>query len=152
MFIENGKSGQPRKVSQTGWGLEPVPDGYDHGADKVSLECLSPYSRLCVLHHRCKHLPSSFSEGQSHFMLFITKEKTKDRERKWDGVGVMKDKNLKLEDVEVPHTLGGVSHILFEHIDPLRVGVVGIFVPVKKIEKTCSLHSFIKMCIKSLEK
>jgi hypothetical protein len=29
----------------------------------------------------------------------------------------MKDKELKLEDIEAPHTLGGASYILFRHID-----------------------------------
>ena len=29
----------------------------------------------------------------------------------------MKDKELKLEDVEAPHTLGGESYILFKYID-----------------------------------
>jgi hypothetical protein len=29
----------------------------------------------------------------------------------------MKDKELKLEDIEAPHTLGGVSYILFRHIN-----------------------------------
>ena len=45
-------------------------------------------------------------------LLFITTEKERDRERKWDSVGVMKDKEMKLEDVtETPHrlTLGGTS-------------------------------------------
>ena len=39
--------------------------------------------------------------------LFIIKEKVKSRERRCDGVGVMKDKKMKLEDVETPHTIGG---------------------------------------------
>ena len=54
-------------------------------------------------------------------VLFIIKEKAKVRERRWDGVGVMKDKKLKLEDVEVPHTLGEAWYILFEYIDPTEV-------------------------------
>jgi len=29
----------------------------------------------------------------------------------------MKDKALKLEDIEAPHTLGGASYILFRYID-----------------------------------
>ena len=36
----------------------------------------------------------------------------------------MKDNKMKLEDVEVPHTLGGASYILFEYIDPTKVGTV----------------------------
>ena len=61
----------------------------------------------------------TFVESES---LFIIKEKAKARERRWDGVGVMKDKKLKLEDVEDPHTLGGAWYILFEYIDPAEVG------------------------------
>ena len=34
----------------------------------------------------------------------------------------MKDKELKLEDVKDPHTLGWSSYILFEYIDPTEVG------------------------------
>jgi hypothetical protein len=40
------------------------------------------------------------------FVLFIRTEKVRAKERKWDGVGVMKDKKLKLEDVKAPLTLG----------------------------------------------
>jgi hypothetical protein len=29
----------------------------------------------------------------------------------------MKDKELKLEDIEAPHTLGGALYVLFRHID-----------------------------------
>ena len=39
-------------------------------------------------------------------LLFIITEKARVKERKRDGVGVMKDKELNLEDVKVPHTLG----------------------------------------------
>ncbi len=39
-------------------------------------------------------------------------EKSRDEERKWDGVSVLKDKELKLEDTKDPHTLGWVSYIL----------------------------------------
>ena len=38
-------------------------------------------------------------------MFFIT-EKSRVKERKWNGVGVMKDKEMKIENVKVPHTLG----------------------------------------------
>ena len=38
--------------------------------------------------------------------LFIITEKVRVKESKWDGVGVMKDKELKLEDVKTPQTLG----------------------------------------------
>ena len=49
----------------------------------------------------------------SHFViLFIVTEKERDKERKWHGVGVMKDKELKIEDVKVSHTLGWVSYIV----------------------------------------
>ena len=47
--------------------------------------------------------------------MLIRTEKTRARERQSDGVGVMKDKELKLEDVEAPHTPGGelgASYIL----------------------------------------
>ena len=37
--------------------------------------------------------------------LFIITEKARAKERKWDVVGVVKDKELKLEDVKAPHTL-----------------------------------------------
>jgi hypothetical protein len=41
------------------------------------------------------------------FLLFIITEKTRGKSRKKrDGVGFMKDKVLKLEDVKTPHTLG----------------------------------------------
>jgi hypothetical protein len=42
--------------------------------------------------------------------LFIITEKVRVKESKWDGVGVMKDKELKLEDVKAPHTLGWASY------------------------------------------
>ena len=29
----------------------------------------------------------------------------------------MKDKELKLEDIEAPHTIGGASYMLFRYID-----------------------------------
>ena len=55
-------------------------------------------------------------------MLFMITEKTRCKERKWDGVGGMKDKEVNLEDVKAPHTLGWSSYILFEYIDPVEVG------------------------------
>ena len=39
-------------------------------------------------------------------VTFPEAEKARAKERKRDGVGVMKDKELKLEDVKAPHTLG----------------------------------------------
>ena len=39
---------------------------------------------------------------------------------KWDGVGVMKDKEVKAEEVKVPHTLGGSSHILILYINSTK--------------------------------
>ena len=33
----------------------------------------------------------------------------------------MKDKEMRLEDVKAPHTLGWASSILFEYIDPTEV-------------------------------
>ena len=50
-------------------------------------------------------MSSSPNSSQVEF-LFIIMEKAKAKERKCDGVGVMKDKELKLEDVKAPHTLG----------------------------------------------
>ena len=52
-------------------------------------------------------------------ILFIITKKSRDKQRKWDFVGVMKDKELKLEDVKTSHTLGWVSYLLlkFLHID-----------------------------------
>ncbi len=47
-------------------------------------------------------------------LFFIRTEKARAREKKWDGVGIMKDKELKLEGVEAPHTLGGESYVLFK--------------------------------------
>jgi hypothetical protein len=38
--------------------------------------------------------------------LFIITEKKRAKVRKSDGVGVMKDKEMKIEDVKAPHTLG----------------------------------------------
>ena len=60
-------------------------------------------------------------ERQQTVVLFIITEKGRGKERKWDGVGVMKDKEMKLEDVKVPHTLGWASSIIFEYIDPVEV-------------------------------
>ena len=40
------------------------------------------------------------------FVYYNDPEKTRDKERKCDGIGVMKDKELKLEDVKDPHTMG----------------------------------------------
>ena len=37
------------------------------------------------------------------FRLFIVTEEARARERKWNGVDVMKDKELKLEKVQAPH-------------------------------------------------
>ena len=45
-------------------------------------------------------------------LLFIITEKARARERKWDGVGVMKDEVLKLEEVKAPHTLGWANILL----------------------------------------
>ncbi len=42
--------------------------------------------------------------------LFIITEKTRVTERNWDGVGVLKDKEVKFEDVKDPLTLGWVSY------------------------------------------
>ena len=52
---------------------------------------------------------SVFEEGGLD-ILFIITEKTRVKEKKCDGVGVMKDKEVKLHDVKTPHTW--VSYIL----------------------------------------
>ena len=50
---------------------------------------------------------NGFKGAHKGEMLFIITEKARAKERKWDGVGVMKDKELKLEDVKAP------THFLF---------------------------------------
>jgi len=50
--------------------------------------------------------PQSYLNQKKCFQLYIITEKARPKERKGDGVGVMKDKELKLEDVKSPHTLG----------------------------------------------
>jgi hypothetical protein len=52
--------------------------------------------------------------------LFIITEKARVRERKLDGVGVTKDKELKLEEVKAPRTLGGASYILRLYINSVK--------------------------------
>ncbi len=70
---------------------------------EVALRKLEPVPNL----HAVPNLHVSVN-----FFLFIITEKGRDRERKWDGVRVMKDKELNLEEVKVPHTLGGGSYII----------------------------------------
>ena len=41
-----------------------------------------------------------------HMFLFIITEKARVTERKCDGLGVMKDKEMKVEDVKTSDTLG----------------------------------------------
>jgi hypothetical protein len=41
--------------------------------------------------------------------LFILAEKARARGEEWKGVGVMRDKEPKPEDVEASHTLGGAG-------------------------------------------
>ena len=45
----------------------------------------------------------------------------------------MKDKEVKLEDVKVPHTLGGASYILFLHIDSIEDDVSLLEVEFQKL-------------------
>jgi hypothetical protein len=47
----------------------------------------------------------------------IISEKARARDRKCDDVGVMKDKELKLEDIEDPHKLGETSYMLLRYVD-----------------------------------
>ena len=74
-------------------------------------------------------------------LLFIITEKTRDKERKWDGVGVMKDKEIKIEDVKVPHTLGWDSNILlkFLYIDSAEQVVILFQVELQK-PRNLSVH------------
>ena len=45
--------------------------------------------------------------------MFIIREKTRAKERKLDGVGVMKDKEMKFEDVKAPsHTMLSIIHTI----------------------------------------
>ena len=48
-------------------------------------------------------------------MLCIITEKMRTKERKWDGVGVMKDKDLKLEDVKDPSHTMLIIHTIWIH-------------------------------------
>jgi hypothetical protein len=65
--------------------------------------------------------------------LFIITEKARDRERKRGGVGVMKDKELKLEEVNVPHTLGGASYILILYLNSVKEIVSHLEVEMYKL-------------------
>ena len=50
-------------------------------------------------------------------VLFIITEEARSKERKWDGVGVMKDKEMKFEDVKTPHTLKKVVRLVYFHLN-----------------------------------
>ncbi len=50
-------------------------------------------------------------------MLFIITEKARGKERKRDGVGVMKDKERNLEDVKTP------SHTVEDHTSYLNTSI-----------------------------
>ena len=65
--------------------------------------------------------------------MFIITEKARDRERKRGGVGVMKDKELKLEEVNVPHTLGGASYILILYLNSVKEIVSHLEVEMYKL-------------------
>ena len=41
---------------------------------------------------------------RTYVLFMIITEKSRNRERRWKGVGVMKDKELKVEDVKSPHS------------------------------------------------
>ena len=50
------------------------------------------------------------SRSNHSFLRFIITEKTRSNGgRKVEGVGVMKDKEIKLEEIETSHTLGGAG-------------------------------------------
>ena len=63
---------------------------------------------LCVFHNT----DILYLSTDEVMLLFIVTERTRTRERKWDGVGVMKDKEMKLEEVKGPHTLGWANILL----------------------------------------
>ena len=48
----------------------------------------------------------------------------------------MKDKEMKLEDVKVPHTLGGVSYKLFVYINSTKEVVSHLEVELYKIRSS----------------
>ena len=75
------------------------------------------------------------------YKLFIITEKERVKERKWDGVGVMKDKELKIEDVKSPHTLGWSSYILLKilYIDSTE-DVVSLFEVELQKPRNLSAH------------
>ncbi len=61
--------------------------------------------------------------------VFIITEKARAKERKWNGVGVMKDKEMmKLEDVKDLHTLKKSCNSIFMNLS------VFIFIRIKKDE------------------
>jgi hypothetical protein len=49
---------------------------------------------------------SKFPDEPEQTFLFTITEKERPKERKYNGVGVMEDKELKIENVKDPHTLG----------------------------------------------
>ena len=85
----------------------------------TSEECASPKHAEHVDVFIHKTLPflwkiRSHRIVQEGFQFFIKTEKSRGRQRKWDGVGVLKEKELKLEEVQAPHTLSGKFHHPFE--------------------------------------
>ncbi len=75
----------------------------------LHLNCQSRRRGVCVF------ICSRIEKGEN-IMLFIITEKSRATERKWDGVGVMKDKERKLEDVKTPsHTLLNIIHTIWIH-------------------------------------
>ena len=75
-------------------------------ADEVAVEKQWTLLRVLVL------LVKSVQLAVWLIVCFIITEKARAREWKWEGVGVVKGKVLKLEDVEAPHALGGASDTL----------------------------------------
>jgi hypothetical protein len=51
----------------------------------------------------------------------------------------MKDKELKLEEVKAPHTLGGASYILILYIDSVKELVIHLEVELYKPRRYISL-------------
>ena len=90
--------------------------------------CVMDLIMTCSQQSPVWHLPPNL-EVFVIFILFIIMEKSRSKERTWDGAGVMKDKELKFKDVKVPHTLGWVSYKLlvkFLDIDSVEE-VVNLF-------------------------
>ena len=83
--------------------------------------------RLHISGCRCNERLKAKTDGSkclTYTGLFMKTKKTRGKERKWDGVGVMKDKDLKVEDDKDPHTMGwGFFNLLMRIIDTTKVSI-----------------------------